>query len=507
MTVDAAQSATVTAAAPLAAASSVTSQPTPIPAQKDAGVGGMIARALVSVAVLSCLLGFAVAIVASWNPPAQVATQSGGRVSATWVLYGSVVSLVVLFSAAAAALAAALAARGLIRRIGASADALAAAAQAAERGEPDVRVQLGSRAPLRAVGQTLQSLIDAQARQREAASLRLQRIDESMQRLSLSIELVSRHRDLSVQLPRDTGPLADSLQALLSDLAGWLSTFWQQTSEVADATVQVRSHVEQVRYGSAQQQEAVEMAVQALSRVASATADLPEALQSVQRICLQHGQSLAEGLGSGALLVDHIQSMRQRVQAATQGAARIETSAQALGVLLEGLTRVARDAQLLSLNASMQAGQADATAQQPSDVCAEVDALSRTVMRLVEQFSQAVAQLRAQSAQCTVQADTLGAEFNSVLRRAGEIAHDWENARQGVSEIQSQLAAIEKSVCATPEAAHELGERAKGVQVSHEELGRLLQSEVEVSRRLASVVGDLLDGIATIRLPHKDAQP
>ncbi len=278
----------------------------------------------------------------------------------------------------------------------------------------------------------------------------------------------------------------------------------EQLSEVSResslAMRQVAEAVQSVADGSESQRRMTEDTALAMNEMAVGISRIAESSASVAESAAETTQRAETGDQELTAAVRQMRSIRDSVSQSAGSVSRLDAHSQQIDEIVASIKAIARQTQLLSLNANIEAARAGEHGRGFAVVASEVGKLAEQTQTSVETISLRIGDIRGligETVQLMSRTDNETAEGLAFIDRAsGAIGQIGQSARAVSDQIQEISAASQQISAGVEEVTASISEVARVAQHSSEEtqtMAASAQQQLAALEEIGSAAGELSD--------------
>jgi len=404
----------------------------------------------------------------------------------------------------------------LARNIARPIKAMAQTASGLALGDIDQQVTFTSRDEVGILANSFRALIDYQRKIAEAA----ERI--SLGDLTVQVQPISEKDVLGHSFARMIANLrhqVDQLQNSALSLKAAASQLAVASSQAGQAATQIATTVQQAASGVAQQ-------AQSLSRIVSVTDEVARAIDGVARGAQEQAQaaaratqlsdqlhqsvqqvaeiarSVSEGAAAASKVAAHgqesvrhtiggMESIRQKVDLATEKIAEMSNRSNQIGVIVETIEEIASQTNLLALNAAIEAARAGEHGKGFAVVADEVRKLAERSANATREIGALIKAIQT----------SVSETVNAMLESATEVEKGVGLAGEAGSALQQILQTVEQVNQQAQQAAHaavEMEKAANEMIVAVNSVSAVIEENTAATEQMAAGTTEVTNAIQNI---------
>ncbi len=283
-----------------------------------------------------------------------------------------------------------------------------------------------------------------------------------------------------------TGAIADSVNYAIEEMAVLVRQINESADQVAAASGATQETSKQLLEATERQSKEIqETSVHVLEMAESMSAVSHDALESA-RVARQSLDAAQKGAGAVEDSIKGMNEIRGQIQETSKRIKRLGESSQEIGEIVELISDITEQTNVLALNAAIQAASAGEAGRGFTVVAEEVQ-------RLAERSGEATKQIAAIVK--TIQADThdaVSAMENSTqgVVEGTKLSDAAGQALEEISEVSKQLAELIAKISANTQQQAQV---ATGVAAAMEDIRKITDQTSEGTQRTALSIGELAD--------------
>jgi twitching motility protein PilJ len=298
-----------------------------------------------------------------------------------------------------------------------------------------------------------------------------------------------------------TGAIADSVNMAVDSLRGLVTTINQSAVQLDGATRQTQALSQHLAKSSSAQARQIASATESIAAMAGSIEEVSGNAERAADVA-RHSVDIAHKGGEAVRrTIDGMNAIRETIQETSKRIKRLGESSQEIGNIVELISDLAEQTNILALNASIQASMA-------GDAGRGFAVVADEVQRLAERAANATKQIDALVR--TIQADTNGAVVSMERSTAdvvggAQLAENAGGALEKIEQVSNQIASLVHNISSSARSHSTSGQSvARNMQVLREistQTTDATSSTSEAIAKLAQLSAALRKSVAGFRLP------
>jgi twitching motility protein PilJ len=298
-----------------------------------------------------------------------------------------------------------------------------------------------------------------------------------------------------------TGAIADSVNMAVDSLRGLVTTINQSAVQLDGATRQTQALSQHLAKSSSAQARQIASATESIAAMAGSIEEVSGNAERAADVA-RHSVDIAHKGGEAVRrTIDGMNTIRETIQETSKRIKRLGESSQEIGNIVELISDLAEQTNILALNASIQASMA-------GDAGRGFAVVADEVQRLAERAANATKQIDALVR--TIQADTNGAVVSMERSTAdvvggAQLAENAGGALEKIEQVSNQIASLVHNISASARSHSASGQSvARNMQVLREistQTTDATSNTSEAIAKLAQLSAALRKSVAGFRLP------
>jgi twitching motility protein PilJ len=298
-----------------------------------------------------------------------------------------------------------------------------------------------------------------------------------------------------------TGAIADSVNMAVDSLRGLVTTINQSAVQLDGATRQTQALSQHLAKSSSAQARQIASATESIAAMAGSIEEVSGNAERAADVA-RHSVDIAHKGGEAVRrTIDGMNTIRETIQETSKRIKRLGESSQEIGNIVELISDLAEQTNILALNASIQASMA-------GDAGRGFAVVADEVQRLAERAANATKQIDALVR--TIQADTNGAVVSmerstTDVVGGAQLAENAGAALEKIEQVSNQIASLVHNISASARSHSASGQSvARNMQVLREistQTTDATSNTSEAIAKLAQLSAALRKSVAGFRLP------
>jgi twitching motility protein PilJ len=309
--------------------------------------------------------------------------------------------------------------------------------------------------------------------------------------------------DLTVQatVSEDiTGAIADSVNYTVEELRALVARINRTAEQVAGASGQAAQRSQQLLDASVEQSREIRETGESVLRMAQQINDVSASASESANVARQSLQAAEDGQKAVQNAISGMNEIREQIQETSKRIKRLGESSQEIGEIIELITDITEQTNVLALNAAIQAASAGEAGRGFSVVAEEVQ-------RLAERSQEAAKQIGALIR--TIQTDTQDAvaameKSTQGVVEGAKLSDEAGRSLVGIGQVSRQLAELIEGISrTTSEQADSAGGVARNIEKIlsvNEQTSSGTEETAQSIRELTTLATELKDSVARFRV-------
>ncbi|HEU4621157.1 MAG TPA: methyl-accepting chemotaxis protein [Burkholderiaceae bacterium] len=248
-----------------------------------------------------------------------------------------------------------------------------------------------------------------------------------------------------------TGAIADSVNYTVEELRNLVARINRTAEQVAGASSQAAQRSDQLLAASAEQSKEIKQTGESVLRMAQQINDISSSASESANVARQSLKAAKEGQRAVQNAISGMNEIREQIQETSKRIKRLGESSQEIGEIIELITDITEQTNVLALNAAIQAASAGEAGRGFSVVAEEVQRLAErsqeaakqigALIRAIQTDTQDAVAAMEKSTQGVVEGAKLSDEAGRALTDIGEVSNELAELIERISTSTSQQAA------------------------------------------------------------------
>ncbi|MCX5690422.1 MAG: methyl-accepting chemotaxis protein [Planctomycetota bacterium] len=286
-------------------------------------------------------------------------------------------------------------------------------------------------------------------------------ISNAVRRVSQRAEAIAANdltgEDLPVTSTDELGQLSRCVNSMTASLRGIVAELSTAASEVSAASTQIAASSEQISAGLQEQESQVMQISSAAQEMSGAASDIATKAAEANSEARAAGGAAQTGAQTVGSTVTGMRKIAESVRAAGTSATELGKRGEEIGRIIQVITDIADQTNLLALNAAIEAARAGEHGRGFAVVADEVRKLAERTVKATDEVSESINAIQSETATTVQQMKSGTAEVEQGVVLAG-------GAGESLGAIVTRTSAVESSILAILAAAEE--QSAATTQVS-----------------------------------------
>lgn len=315
-----------------------------------------------------------------------------------------------------------------------------------------------------------------------------------METISLIVNSVDKiaEGDLSIQIDSaakdELGDLAHSLNNMVSGLQTMMALLSDHSVSLAQASTQLSAATEQSKNGSLQQHKQTEQIAQAMGEMSTMIDNIAQDASSVSSDAEKVNHEAGAGGEVIRKTVASINGLVKEVNDSTHVIQKLESNANDIASVLDVISSIADQTNLLALNAAIEAARAGEHGRGFAVVADEVRTLASRTQDATAKIQEMVGSLQHHTNEAVK-------VMGSSTGYAEEVSEKAIKASESIDNIVISVGTIMDKITQVANASHEQNKVVRDIDKNVSDVSGLTDSNVELSNQIA-LAGTELEGLS-----------
>ncbi|MFP3388866.1 methyl-accepting chemotaxis protein [Brevibacillus sp. SIMBA_040] len=233
--------------------------------------------------------------------------------------------------------------------------------------------------------------------------------------------------------------IIQQVNATASDLASSAEQLSVNAEHTSKATEQIATTIQEVAYGAEKQVKSVENSVAAMQEVSGGAKQVSTNAQYATESAVEASQIAIEGNQALQVVVSQMHSIDDTVTNIAEIVKRLGNSSQEIGQIVQVITAIAEQTNLLALNAAIEAARAGEQGRGFAVVADEVRKLAEQSAQSAQQIEKLISAIQLESNQAVLSMEKGTKEVALGLEVVNNAGKSFEQIQDAVSQVASQI--------------------------------------------------------------------
>ena len=312
-------------------------------------------------------------------------------------------------------------------------------------------------------------------------------------------------RDLTVKVPVAadvTGPVADAMNMMASEIARVLGDIREIAQQVAEAATLVQEQGGKVTSLAASERRIVEDTMVKLDHASKSMSQVAKLAIACNETAAKASLSTQDALETVTKTANGMNDIRETIAETEKRIKRLGERSQEINGVVEIINNIAERTHVLALNASMQAAAAGDAGRGFAVVADEVQRLAESSRQSTSEIAGLVRNIQAETAETMATMNRSIAQVVEGTELAQAAGGQMEATQKTTSELANAVEQIARQSLAQSKVSDSLRDQAAQVQTSTEETSVELEQQSSQTANLVDYSRRLVDSVNVFKLPE-----
>lgn len=313
--------------------------------------------------------------------------------------------------------------------------------------------------------------------------------------------LVCECNDLIASLARMAGRVRQSAESVASAAAQMSAS----SEEISASSMEISSSLQQIAHGAEIQSRRIEEATAATEAISSSAAEIADRAMEASRTSDVAAQYALAGERSNDEALSKVNDTLEAILTLAESVEKLGQRSSEIGHIVDVITSIADQTNLLSLNAAIEAARAGEAGRGFSVVAEEVRKLAEGSAKAAEQIGQLIKEVQGETATALRYMEIGTAE----VRAGAEVMNESRDALRQITEAVTRTARLAQGIADTTaeqatrvadidRAMHEIAAVVEENAASTQETAAATQEQTACMQEISSLAQDLADMAARL---------
>jgi methyl-accepting chemotaxis protein len=329
------------------------------------------------------------------------------------------------------------------------------------------------------------------------------RITRALDRLVVSAEAVAKGdltREVNIEGKDEVARAASGLESMRANLAKMVNAVSGAAQRLDSASREMTGSAGKSQQSVAQQQAEISQVATAMHEMTATAQDVANSVSRTSEAVVEANRESNSGMEIVGAAITEIEHLAKQIEETAAVINRLDTDSAEISQILDTITGVAEQTNLLALNAAIEAARAGEHGRGFAVVADEVRTLAGRTQKSTEQIKQTIEKLQGGSKSAVGAMEKGRSQANTVVERAREAGNSLQAIVRSVAEINDMSAQIAS-------AAEEQSSVSEGISQSLEDIDRKSQEATQgitatssSASEIEGIAGELSQAVARFRL-------
>ncbi|MGZ4107351.1 MAG: HAMP domain-containing methyl-accepting chemotaxis protein [Tumebacillaceae bacterium] len=334
-------------------------------------------------------------------------------------------------------------------------------------------------------------------------------------------QLHIRNRDEIGDLATSFNKMAHNLRELIRNVgfsaeqvASSAAELTASAEQTTSSTVQISSTIQQMAAGSDDQMRSVESSVQSINELSAGVEEIAASANFVSSLATRSAEVAANGVSSIQTASEQMHSINSTVGGLAQAVKGLEVRSQEISQIVEVITGIANQTNLLALNAAIEAARAGEQGRGFAVVADEVRKLAEQSANSAQQIADlihAIEEETSQTAESMAQASqevatgmsvvqSAGESFELIMKSIADVADQIRDVSAASEEMSTSTVGTVRAIQSISEVAEETASGTQNISAATQEQLASMEEITSSANGLSNMAEELHDLVSKFRV-------